>query len=33
MVLGGSFEFDKEHNKDVVIRPTDEFEVPAVISS
>jgi len=30
MVLGASFEFDKEHNKDVVIRPTDETEVPTV---
>jgi translocation protein SEC63 len=30
MVLGASFEFEKKHNADIVIRLSDNEEVPAV---
>ena len=31
MVLGGSFEFDRMHNQQIVERPSDNEEVPQVL--
>lgn len=31
MVLSASFEFEKNHNKEVVERPSDDFEIPQLM--